>query len=72
MASTAVNRTYSTPNSMNAWAWTADTSSWHKVKEVSTDGVTNTFVLLALARANGMSVNTTYEAGTNKITAVYL
>lgn len=72
MASTAINRTYSTPHSQNAWAWTADTSSWHKVKGISSDGVTNTFLLLALARANGMTVNTAYEAGTNEITAVYL
>lgn len=72
MASTAINRTYSTSNPMNAWAWTADTSSWHKVKGTSNDGVTNTFLLLALARANGMAVDTTYEAGSNQITAVYL
>jgi hypothetical protein len=72
MASTAVTSTFATPHSKNAWAATADTSSWHKVKGISTDGVSNTFLLLALARANGKTVHTTYEAGSNEITAVYL
>lgn len=72
MANTAINRSYSTPHSMNAWAHTAEGNMWRKVKETSTDGVTNTFLLLALARAHNRSVDAAYEAGTNKITTVYL
>ncbi|MDN5766617.1 MAG: hypothetical protein L0H96_04695 [Humibacillus sp.] len=69
---TTVNATYATPHSKNAWAYTADAGAYRKIKGISEDGVTNTFLLLALARANSRSATVVYEAGTNQITAVYL
>lgn len=69
---TTVNAAYATPHSMNAWAYTADEGAYRKVKQISTDGVNNTFLLLALARANTKGVTAVYEAGTRQITAVYL
>lgn len=69
---TTVNSTYATPHSKNAWAHTADAGGWRKIKGTSEDGVTNTFLLLALARANNKSATVNYDAGTNEITAVYL
>jgi hypothetical protein len=41
------------------------------VKPISTDGVTNVFVLLALAKANNRQAHVTVDS-TNQITAVYL
>ncbi len=71
MVSTTINSTYSTPSSKNAWAWPASEAGWRRVKGTSTDGVTNTFLLLALARANSKTANVTVDAS-NEITAVYL
>jgi hypothetical protein len=68
---TAINRVYATPDSKNGWAHLAADSAWRKVKPISTDGVTNTLLLLALARANSKSVSVT-KNGANQITAVYL
>lgn len=65
-----VNQTYSTPHSMNAHAHLPG-MGWRKVKPISTDGVTNTFLLLALAKANTKQV-TVITDGANEITAVYL
>ncbi len=71
MASTDVQLTYATPSSKNAWAYPADAGAWRKVKGTSTDGVTNTFLLLALARANGKKATVNVDAS-NEITSVYL
>lgn len=68
---TTVNQTYSTPHSKNAWAHLASAAAWRKVKPLTTDGVTNTFLLLALAKAHGASVTVTEDAS-NEIVAVYL
>lgn len=66
-----INQTYSTPHSMNAWAHLPSPSSgWRKVKPLSGDGVTNTFLLLALAKATGKQAHVTVDGG-NEITAVY-
>ncbi|HYR10015.1 MAG TPA: hypothetical protein VEQ60_19735 [Longimicrobium sp.] len=64
-----INQTYSTPHSMNAWA--ALPAGWRKVKPLAADGVTNTFLLLALARATNKQAHVTTD-GVNEITAVYL
>ena len=72
MAVTDINSTYSTPKSKNAWAYLASEGAWRKLRGTSTDGVTNTFLLLALARANSKTANVTVDAASNEITAVYL
>lgn len=68
---TTINRVYATPDSKNCWAHLASDSAWRKVKPISNDGVTNTHLLLALARANSKSASVSKDAS-NNITAVYL
>ncbi len=51
-----VQRVYSTNSSQNAWAQIEDVG-WRKIKTGASDGVTNTFVLLAAAKANNRTVN---------------
>ncbi|HKJ12338.1 MAG TPA: hypothetical protein VJ976_08120 [Ornithinimicrobium sp.] len=70
MTNTAINSVFATPHSKNAWAYPASESSWRKIKGNSTDGVSNTFLLLALARAHNRSANVTIAS--NEITEVYL
>jgi hypothetical protein len=65
-----VSMTYSTPHSRNAWA-SLPGQGWRKVKPISTDGVTNTFLLVALARATNKQANVNLD-GANEITSVYL
>jgi immune inhibitor A len=64
-----IEQTYSTPHSMNAWARLPN-QGFRKVKPLATDGVTNTFLLLALARATNKQAHVTTD-GANEITAVY-
>lgn len=52
----AVLSTYSSPHSMNAWAYIQDLG-WRKVQPLTADGVTNMFVLLAEAQASGRNVH---------------
>lgn len=66
-----INRVYATPHNKNAWAHLASGNAWRKVKGISDDGVSNTFLLLALARANSKQAHVTVD-GSNEITAVYL
>ncbi|MGC1209223.1 MAG: M12 family metallopeptidase [Ornithinimicrobium sp.] len=63
-----VSSVYSTPHSKNAWAYLAG-FGWRKVEGLTTDGVSNTFAVLALARANGRNVHATFDGST--ITAAY-
>lgn len=66
-----INRTYATPHTMNAWGHLPSPSAgWRRVKRISTDGVTNTFLLLALAKATGKQAHVTVD-GANEITAIY-
>jgi hypothetical protein len=65
-----ITQTYSTPHSMNVWG-NLPNQGWRKVKPIATDGVTNTFLLLALAKATGRQAHVTTD-GANEITAVYL
>ncbi len=68
---TTINQVYTTPHSKNAWAHLASDNAWRKVKTISDDGVTNTVLLLALARANSKKANVSKD-GSGLITAVYL
>ena len=52
-----VTRTYTSKDSQNAWAIISGVSGWKKVKTGASDGVTNVFVLLCAARANGRPVD---------------
>jgi hypothetical protein len=65
-----IEQTYSTPHSTNAWA-KLPSQGFRKVKPIAADGVTNTFLLLALARATGKQAHVTTD-NANEITAVYL
>lgn len=56
----AVSMVYATPHSMNAWAWLSG-HGWRKIQPTSTDGVTNTLVLLAAARAKGRLVHVNFD-----------
>ena len=47
---TKINQVYASPHQMNAWAHLVGTNKWHKVKPIATDGVTNTFLILATAK----------------------
>ncbi|HKJ12339.1 MAG TPA: M12 family metallopeptidase [Ornithinimicrobium sp.] len=51
----AVSMVFATPHSKNAWAHLAG-AGWRKIDGTSTDGVSNTFAVLALARANDRRV----------------
>lgn len=68
---TKVNQVYSTPHQMNAWAHLVGTNKWHKVKTLSADGVTNTFLVLATAKGADRQVHVTTESA-GDITAVYM
>lgn len=70
MANTTVNSTFATPSSKNGWAHLASTNAWNKVAPTSDDGVTNTLLLLALARANSRQANVILA--NDQITQVYL
>jgi len=52
-----VTRTYASSHTQNAWAILSGISGWKKVLNHSTDGVTNCFVLLNSALANGKKVD---------------
>ncbi|MGB3258908.1 MAG: M12 family metallopeptidase [Ornithinimicrobium sp.] len=64
----AVSMVYATPSSKNAWAYMAG-NGWRRVEGTSTDGVSNTFAVLALARAQGRKVNAAFDGST--ITTAY-
>lgn len=66
---TTINQTYATPHNKHSWA--ALPSGWRKVKPLTDDGVTNTFILLALAKATNKQAHVTVDSA-NEITAVYL
>lgn len=64
-----VLRTFATPHSKNAWAY-IDSVGWRKVDTLTTNGVTNTFVLLNEARANNLTVRVNIDS--SKIKIAYL
>lgn len=65
-----INQTFATPQGKNAWAH-LPSQGWRKVHPNQSDGVTNTFMLLALAKANNRQANVTTNSS-NQITHVYL
>jgi hypothetical protein len=69
---TKINQVYASPHQMNAWAHLVGTNKWHKVKPIATDGVTNTFLILATAKGADRQVYVGIEAGTDLLTAVYM
>jgi hypothetical protein len=52
-----VNRTYSSNDSQNAWAIIDGIAGWKKIKTGASDGVTNVFMMLCAAKANGRMVD---------------
>jgi hypothetical protein len=67
---TTIGRLYATPHSANVWAWLTAGGAWRKVKPISADGATNTFIALAAARQAGFTASITLD-GANEIVAVY-
>jgi immune inhibitor A len=65
-----VLRTFASPHTKNAWAY-IEGIGWRKLGQLSTDGVTNLFVMLNAARGNNKTVSGTIDAG-NKISILYL
>ncbi|BFM05209.1 hypothetical protein [Halioxenophilus aromaticivorans] len=51
-----VNQTYCTHHAENCWASIAG-KGWIKIKTGNSDGVTNTFILLSAAKANGRNAS---------------
>ncbi len=65
-----VSRTYSSNDSQNSWAILSDSAAWRKVAVNDADGVTNVFLMLCAARANGNQVDVFINA--NQIERVVL
>ena len=68
---TNINQVYTSYHSQNCWAHLAADNTWHKVLTGATDGVTNVYVLLCAAKANGRQVYVVLD-GSGNITAVYM
>lgn len=52
-----VVRTHAKNGSQMAWAVIGGLGGWHRIRTVSPDGVTNVFMILCAALANGRSVD---------------
>ena len=65
-----VLRTYASPHSKNAWA-NIESLGWRKLGQLSTDGVTNLFIMVNAARGNNKTVSGTVDAA-NQISILYL
>jgi hypothetical protein len=66
-----VTMTYATPHSQNAHAF-IEGVGWKKVRTGATDGVTNSFLALSAAKANGRRVSVFEDDGDKTLTTVYL
>lgn len=64
-----VVRTYASPHSKNAWGY-IETIGWRKLGQLSTDGVTNMFIMLNAAKGSGKTVSGTIDAS-NQISLLY-
>ncbi|PKH04398.1 peptidase M6 [Psychromonas sp. MB-3u-54] len=64
-----VSKTYATYHSKNAWAYIAG-SGWRKIDGLSTDGVTNVFILLVYAQAFNRKVSVQIDS--SKIYIAYM
>lgn len=65
-----VLRTFSSPHSKNAWA-NLESLGWKKVGQLTTDGVTNMFIMLNAAVAHNRTVSGTIDAS-DQISVLYL
>jgi hypothetical protein len=63
--------TYTSPHSMNAWAYLAS-GPWRKIQPISTDGTSNMFVLLNAAKAGGRPVSGSYDDSTGLLYTLYM
>mgnify|MGYP003573518066 FL=1 len=52
-----VSNTWTSYHSQNAYAILSGLSGWKKIKTGAADGVTNVFIVLNAAKANGRKVN---------------
>ena len=68
---TNVSEVFTSDDSQNAWAYLAGTNSWCKILPNAADGVTNIFLLICTAMANGRQIYAVLD-GTNNITQVYM
>ena len=66
-----VLQTFCSNDTQNAWANIQDLG-WKKIKPNAADGVTNLFVMLNAAKANGRLVHVLIEDATQQITQTYL
>lgn len=53
----SVLSTFTSPHSMNAWAYIQDVGGWRKIQPLTPDGVTNMFDLLTEAQASNRKVH---------------
>lgn len=68
---TNINQVYCSYHSQNAWAHLVATNAWHRILTGASDGVTNVFVVLSCAKANGRQAYVVLDANKN-IAAVYM
>jgi chloramphenicol 3-O-phosphotransferase len=68
---TNINQVFTSNNAQNCWAHLAVDNKWHKVLTGAADGVTNAFLVLAAAKANGKQVYVVQD-GSGNITQVYM
>ncbi len=53
----SVVRTFSTHHAQNCWVMISGVAGWKKVRPNAADGVTNVFIILSTALANGRNVD---------------
>lgn len=68
---TVVNQVYASHHGQNAWAHLANGNAWRKVAPNAADGVTNVFLMLVAAKANGKQAYVVLNAA-SEITEVYV
>jgi len=68
---TNINQVYTSHHSQNCWAHLVGTNKWHKVLTGAADGVTNVFLILSSAKANGKQVYVVLD-GSGNITQAYM
>lgn len=52
-----VSRTYTSRHAQNCWAMVSGVAGWKKIKTGAASGVTNCFLVLSTAKANGKKVD---------------
>jgi hypothetical protein len=66
-----VLQTFTSPHSMNAWGY-IETQPYRKVQPISTDGVSNMFILLNAAKASGRTVSGSYDDSNGMLYTLYM